>query len=509
MTAGSWTYSDSLDACETGRANALELEMPVRPEPLRDAAKPASRILSPDMPVLLVDDDSGALRSTERVLVSAGITNILACQDPRTVPDLLQSRDFSLVVLDLCMPRLSGEELLPNIITSRPEVPVIIVTGSNEVETVVRCMKAGAYDYLVKPVDRSRLVGGIRRAIELRYLRREVEILRDFRQTSALKFPEAFAHIITNNAAMLAIFRYCESISRSLWPVLVTGETGAGKELIARAIHTLSGRSGAFVAVNAAGLDDNVFSDTLFGHLRGAYTGAEEVRGGLIEQAAGGTLFLDEIGDLAHSSQVKLLRVIQEHEFYPLGSDVAKRTDARLVFATNTDLEALQASGHFRKDLYQRLKTHQVHVPPLRKRLDDIPILVNFFLEKAALALHKKKPSPPKELYALLSTYSFPGNVRELESMVFDAVANHESHMLSMGVFERRIAQDQNAGIGVGVDTGESPFSALDRLPTLAQAGELLIEEAMRRAEGNQTLASRLLGISRPALNRRLNEDRH
>ena len=508
MTPGSWTYADSLETLGAVRTDTLELETPVRPETVGDAGKPAARILSPDMPVLLVDDDSGALRSTERVLMSAGITNILACQDPRNVPELLQTKECSLVLLDLCMPRLSGEELLPNIITSRPEVPVIIVTGSNEVETVVRCMKAGAYDYLVKPVDRSRLVGVVRRAIELRCLRREVEILRDFRQAGALKCPEAFTGIVSNNPAMLAIFRYCESISRSLWPVLVTGETGAGKELIARAIHTLSGRGGAFVAVNAAGLDDNVFSDTLFGHVRGAYTGADEVRRGLIEQAAGGTLFLDEIGDLAHSSQVKLLRVIQEHEFYPLGSDVAKRTDARLVFATNTDLEALQASGQFRKDLYQRLKTHQVHVPPLRRRLDDIPLLVNFFLDKAARALHKKKPSPPKELYALLATYSFPGNVRELESMVFDAVANHESHMLSMGVFETRIAQEQDTGISMALADGESPFATLDRLPTLAQAGELLIGEAMRRAEGNQTLAARLLGISRPALNRRLNEDR-
>jgi DNA-binding NtrC family response regulator len=308
---------------------------------------------------------------------------------------------------------------------------------------------------------------------------------------------------------MHAIFRYCESIAKSLWPVLVTGETGVGKELIARAIHTLSGRAGAFVAVNAAGLDDAVFSDTLFGHVRGAYTGAEDSRKGLIEQAAAGTLFLDEIGDLAHSSQVKLLRVIQEHEFYPLGSDVAKKTDARLVFATNTDLDTLQASGHFRKDLYQRLKTHHVSILPLRKRPDDIPLLLNHFLEKAAAALHKKKPSPPKELYALLATYSFPGNVRELESMVADAVANHESHMLSMAVFESRIAQDSSAHAGSpGRGTGESPYAALDRLPTLSQSNKLLIEEAMRRAEGNQTLASRLLGLSRPALNRRINESR-
>ena len=382
-----------------------------------------------------------------------------------------------------------------------PELP--------EVETVVRCMKAGAYDYLVKPVERSRLISSIRLAIELRYLRREIEILRDYRPSNVLKSPEVFSHIVTNNAEMLGIFRYCESIAKSQWPVLVTGETGVGKELIARAIHTLSGRSRTFVAVNAAGLDDNVFSDTLFGHVRGAYTGAEESRKGLIEQAEGGTLFLDEIGDLTHTSQVKLLRVIQEHEFYPLGSDVARKTDARLVFATNTDLDALQESGHFRKDLYQRLKTHHVHLPPLRNRPEDIPLLVDCFLEKAAVALQKKKPSPPKELYTLLATYSFPGNVRELEGMVADAVANHTSHTLSMASFEARIARGRSGETrSTDHEKGDSPYVSLDNLPTLTQSNDLLIEEAMRRARGNQTLAARLLGISRPALNRRLNETR-
>ncbi len=468
-----------------------------------------SDIISPDLPVLLVDDDSAALKANERALASAGITNILPCQDPRTVPDLLRSQDFSLVLLDLCMPRLSGEDLLPSIVNIRPEVPVVIVTASNEVDTVVRCMRAGAYDYLLKPVERARLIPVVRRAIELRYLRSEVDILRDSRHDGVLKSPEAFSSIVTNNAEMLAIFRYCESIAKSLWPVLVTGETGVGKELIARAIHTLSGRTGAFVAVNVAGVDDNVFSDTLFGHVRGAYTGAEEPRKGLIEQAAGGTLFLDEIGDLPQSSQVKLLRVIQEHEFYPLGSDAAKKTNARLVCATNTDLDAVQASGHFRADLYQRVKTHQVHVPALRKRPDDIPILLDYFLEKTAAELHRKKPSPPKELHTLLATYAFPGNVRELESMVVDAVANHESHIMSMAVFESHIGLTHPAdGRVSGNGNGESPYASLDWLPTLAHSNDLLIEEAMRRAQGNQTLAARLLGISRPALNRRLNEAR-
>lgn len=463
--------------------------------------------VSPELPLLLVDDESHALHSTERMLVSAGITNLLQCQDSREVAGILANREICAVLLDLSMPHLSGEELLPNIVAAYPELPVIVVTGSNEVETAVRCMKVGAFDYMVKPVEKSRLLSGIQRAIELRDLRRENELLRERMLSTVVKCPEAFSEIITNNPGMHAVFRYCESVAISQWPVLITGETGVGKELLARAIHTLSGRSGAFVSVNAAGLDDNVFSDTLFGHVRGAYTGADESRKGLIEQASAGTLFLDEIGDLTQASQVKLLRVLQEREYHPLGSDVAKRTDARIVFATNQDLEALLAQGRFRRDLYHRVKTHHVQLPPLRKRLDDIPLLVDHFLGKAALSLDKKKPSPPKELYSLLAIHSFPGNVRELESMVFDAVTNHTSRMLSMAVFETHItpAPQPDAGQEPRVG-GASAYALFDRLPTMKESMALLIAEAMRRAEGNQTIAARLLGISRTGLNKRLNQ---
>jgi DNA-binding NtrC family response regulator len=464
-------------------------------------------IVSPEWPVLLVDDEVHALQSTERVLVSAGINNILPCQDPRKVAGILSDREISVILLDLSMPHVSGEELLPSIVSDYPEVPVIIVSGVNDVEKAVLCMKAGAFDYMVKPVEINRLLSGVGRAIELRELRRENEVLRERILSDVVKHPEAFSEIVTNNGAMYAIFRYTESIASSLWPVLVTGETGVGKELLARATHVLSGRRGDFVAVNVAGLDDNVFSDTLFGHVRGAYTGADTARRGLIEQAASGTLFLDEIGELSQASQVKLLRVLQEREYYPLGSDVAKRTDARITVATNRDLDAL-APGNFRKDLYHRLKTHHIHIPPLRKRLDDVPLLVNHFLEKAAAALNKKKPSPPKELYPLLAAYSFPGNVRELEGMVFDAVANHESHMLSMALFEARITRDSKAGVAPSAEANDaSPYALFDRLPAIKESVSLLIAEAMRRAEGNQTIAARLLGISRTALNKRLKDE--
>ena len=463
--------------------------------------------MTPELPLLLVDDEAHALQSTERILVSAGITHILTCQDPRKVAEILARQEICLVLLDLSMPHMSGEQVLTEVLSAYPEVPAIILTGANEVETAVRCMRGGALDYMVKPVERSRLLSGVQRAIELRDLRRENEVLRERMLAGAEKCPEAFSDIVTNNAAMHTLFRYCEGVAKSQWPVLVTGETGVGKELLARAIHTLSERKGPFVAVNAAGLDDNVFSDTLFGHVRGAYTGANDPRKGLIEKAAGGTLFLDEIGDLNNASQVKLLRVLQEREYYPLGSDIAKRTDTRVLCATNVDLGELQVSGKFRKDLYHRLKTHHVCIPPLRRRLDDLPLLVDHFLEKAAASLGKKKPSLPKELYSLLATHPFPGNVRELESMVFDAVAHHESRMMSMGVFETRILQDESLREPSTDRAATTHYALFDRLPSLKESAAMLIAEAMRRAEGNQSIAARLLGISRTALNKRLNHE--
>ena len=192
--------------------------------------------------------------------------------------------------------------------------------------------------------------------------------------------PEAFSEIITVSSRMDSIFQYIEAVAASPRPVLITGETGVGKELIARVVHKLSNRPGAFTPVNVAGLDDNVFTDTLFGHRKGAFTDAREARGGLLEQASGGTLFLDEIGDLSPASQVKLLRLLQEGEYLPLGSDVAKRSDARIVVATNQDLENLLSAKKFRKDLYYRLCDHHIRIPPLRDRLEDLPVLVEHFL---------------------------------------------------------------------------------------------------------------------------------
>jgi DNA-binding NtrC family response regulator len=295
-------------------------------------------------------------------------------------------------------------------------------------------------------------------------------------------------------------------------PVLITGETGTGKELFARALHRVSGKPGKFICVNVAGVDDTLFSDTLFGHRRGAFTGADRDRSGLIEEAENGTLFLDEIGDLGMESQVKLLRLLQEHTYYPLGSDILKRSGARIAAATNRDLCSLQQDGGFRKDLFYRLCTHRVHIPPLRERRDDIPILVEYLLEKAAAEMDRRKPTVPRELFVLLNTHPFPGNVRELEGMICDAVSRHHSGVLSLESFREKIGVPMERLVDTASTANLHTFSLSnntlvfpEELPTLRELEDTLIAEALRRAEGNQSIAARLLGISRTTLNSRLN----
>ena len=463
----------------------------------------------PHLPILMVDDESQTLNSFEYVLRSANMNNIIRCQDSRDVMGIFSGQEIEVMMLDLSMPHISGEELLLMVTKDFPEVPVIVITGSNDVETAVACMKTGAFDYMVKPVEKSRLISGVKRAIEIRDLQRENKMLRAHVLSDKLEHPEIFSEIITKSPIMRSIFQYIEAISLSPQPVLITGETGVGKELAAKAIHCLSNRKGAFVPVNIAGLDDNVFADTLFGHKKGAFTGADQSRSGLVEQASGGTLFLDEIGDLSPASQVKLLRLLQDGEFFPLGSDVGKRSDARVAVATNQDIEVLRECGRFRKDLYHRLCVHHVHLPPLRERKEDLSILVDTFLENASKTLGKKKPTPPSELYALLSTYHFPGNIRELQSMILDAVSSHKSGKLSMDVFKSYIRQKQPS---FDIDSKQSlqgenvPVSFSEQLPTLKQTERLLISEAMKRASGNQAIAAQLLGITRQALNKRLKQ---
>ncbi|MBK5275835.1 MAG: sigma-54-dependent Fis family transcriptional regulator [Desulfuromonadales bacterium] len=462
--------------------------------------------LYPHFGVLLVDDEPAWLRSLSLTLErSAGISTISTCQDSRHVMELLETREIGLVLLDLNMPHLAGDELLGLIAERHPEIAVIIISGMNQIESAVNCIKLGAFDYFVKTVEEDRLISGVLRAIRMLELERQNREMSSRMLSGELKCPEAFSGIVTTDRAMHAIFSYIEAVAQSSEPLLIMGESGVGKELIAKAAHALSGCRGQLVAVNVAGLDDVVFADTLFGHMRGAFTGADQPRRGMIEEAADGTLFLDEIGDLSIPSQVKLLRLLQEGEYFPLGSDRPKRLKARVVVATHQDLAQKQAAGTFRRDLYYRLCTHMVHVPPLRERKGDLPPLLDHFLEDAARALGKKKPTPPRELLQMLATYNFPGNIRELKALVYNAVSVHRDRVLSMETFLKTINRPetkQNLEAIKGPE--QNLYAGLERLPTFGEAAELLVEEAMSRANGNQTIAARLLGISQPALSKRL-----
>ncbi|MCK5571096.1 MAG: sigma-54-dependent Fis family transcriptional regulator, partial [Spirochaetes bacterium] len=431
--------------------------------------------LYPDYPVLIVDDEAHIVESQLNVLRSNGINNIISTTDSREVMGLLQSNEVEVVILDLRMPYISGEDILLQIRDDFPHVPVIIITGTNEIDIAVKCMRAGAFDYMVKAVEESRLVSGVSRAIELRELKREYWDLRKRLLSDRLSNPEVFSGIITQNRKMQSIFLFVESIAKTGETVLISGETGVGKELIAGTIHDLSRPEMPFVAVNVAGLDDTMFSDSLFGHRKGAYTGAADSRKGFLQQASGGTILLDEIGDLSPSSQVKLIRLLETREYYPLGSDLAMQTDARIIVSTNKNLNEAVGSGEFRKDLYYRLSAHEIKIPLLRERKKDLPLLVRHFMEEASKKMSKEKLAVPPELIPLLEIYDFPGNIRELRSMIFDAVSKQTEKMLSLKPFKEAMGKDVQV---FSKKQTEELIIFKDRLPTIAQAGDILVAEA-------------------------------
>jgi len=455
----------------------------------------------PTLPLLLVDDEKQMLNSFRRTLNYGGITNIIQCNDPREVPDMLRTQPIEAILLDLLMPHLSGEELMTRLAEEFPEIPVIVITGVREVETAVRCMKLNAYDYLVKPVEEDQLLKSVRHVIEYREMRNEILALRQNLLTEGLRCPDCFSEFTTQNKKMFSIFRYIEAVARSSQAILITGETGVGKEMIAASIHRSSGCPGKFVKITIAGLESTLFSDTLFGHTRGAFTGAEVIRHGLVEEAANGTLFLDEIGDLAIDSQIKLLRLIQEKEYFPIGSDEAKKSHTRIVAATNRDLAKLVQDGKFRNDLYYRLNSHHVSIPPLRERIDDLPFLVEKFFASAAEEFDQVRLSPSTELINLLSYYEFPGNVRELKAIIFDAVAQHTSNRLNLSLFTQYIKPPAHPESRPAPPSpGELDYATMKTLPSLKEANSWLIAEALKRASGNKTVAAQLLGISRQTI---------
>ncbi len=463
--------------------------------------------------VLLVDDEQHALESYTMALRMSGIKEVASCRDSTKVLETIRNGHFTVCILDLIMPVVSGEEVLEHIKQEFPNITVIMITGVNEVETAVRCIKNGAFDYLVKPVERSRLVACVRRAFEIQELQQENQLLKDRMLSGRLAHSEAFAAIITQNPVMQSIFQYIEAIAPSRQPILVTGETGAGKELLIKAIHQLSGTEQPLVAANVAGIDDQAFADTLFGHVKGAFTGADQRREGLVAKAADGILHLDEIGDLSPESQIKLLRLLEEKEYFPLGSDTPKKTDARIIVSTNHPIETLQDSGRFRSDLFYRLRTHHIHLPPLREKPEDIPLLLGHFLDEAARSMGKQPLRCPVDLIEALSRHPFPGNIRELKSLVYDAVSRCSGETLSIQDFpsldlrnKPRLPRTGDRS-PQGSETWPGSLRKLQSLPTIEEADTDLIAEALRRCESNKSMAARILGISRQRLARQLKKE--
>ena len=457
-------------------------------------------------PVILVVEDEQYVRESLTAYLDDLGFRVLVAENGLSGLELFRSRRPDIVMTDLRMPVMDGFALVEAIAAEAEFTPIVVVSGAGAVDEAVRAMRLGAWDYLSKPIfnlDELQIV--LERSLERARTKYELERLRRHLSDGTLEDEAAFTGILTASPRMRTIFLYLESVAPSRQPVLITGETGTGKELIARAVHALSGLRGPFVAINLAGLDDAMFSDTLFGHQRGAYTGADRAREGLIRQASGGTLFLDEIGDLPLGCQVKLLRLLQEGEYLPLGSDKVQRSEARIVVATHADLKSRMEQGVFRPDLYYRLCSHRVELPPLRDRTEDLPLLTGHFLKKAATKLGKRAPIAPAELNSYLAAYRFPGNIRELEAIIHDAVARSGSRILPL--------ESVLAAIGSGMLSPSSPDPVVcgcqacpfaETFPTLKNAENILVSEALRLADNNQRLAAAYLGITRQALNKRL-----
>jgi two-component system nitrogen regulation response regulator GlnG len=461
-----------------------------------------------NFPVLIVDDEPQYLQGAAVALRVAGF-EVTTISDPLAAIETVKSRPFGAILLDILMPGMRGDELLDSLISLSPPSAVIMATAVNDIEIAVNCMRRGAFDYLVKPVERDRLVTTVARAVEMVELRSENRRLKEGLLRNQLKSPEIFEDIVTRDNQMFLIFRYIEAIAQTPMPVLIYGETGTGKELIAKAIHRASGRKGEFVCVNAAGMTDALFNDALFGHEKGAFTGADSKRAGLTAKAAGGTLFLDEIGDIVPESQIKLLRLLEERTYYPTGSDTPRTSDARIIAATNRDLNMMRKEGKFRDDLYYRLEAHTIEIPSLRQRRNDIALLIDHFAEMISRQLNKEPPLITDEFYDKCSRYDYPGNIRELRNIISDAVSILDGSSLTASTLPSKLTQNISPlNPAFSPEFNHETLKYWQTLPAIKEAEQLLIEEALRRAKGNQTIAAQLLGMTRSALNKRLTRAR-
>ena len=372
------------------------------------------------MKMLIVDDEEVSLSSVKRILKWRGIKNVETCDNGREAMKRIRTENFDIVLLDLLMPDVDGMQVLESTKPFCPQTEFLILTAVDDIPTTVRAMRQGAYDYLVKPVDNDLLFLSIERAYERKGLLAGLSVNAG---CEVPDIPPAFAETVTEDKQMKALVSYAQVMARSGNPILITGESGTGKELMAHGIHRAGpAPSGPFVAVNVSAIPATMFESQFFGHARGAFTGADSPHAGYFEQADGGTLFLDEVGELPLALQSKLLRVLEDKTFIPLGAQTPVRVDVRLLSATNTDLDAACQEGKFRIDLMFRLKSACICLPPLRERRGDIPVLAMHFL-KNACERHKKNISGfSPEAFNLLSHKDYPGNIRELSQIVENAV---------------------------------------------------------------------------------------
>ena len=449
---------------------------------------------------LLIADDEVFIREGLAEGLAGPDISVEEAGDGHQARARLLEGEYDVVVLDLRMPGPGGMEILEDLRQDHPDTQTIILTAHGSVDTAVEAMKKGAFDFLTKPVDLTHLRLMVQRAAEQGELIRENRNLHS-RLDNRLESEDVFRRVVQHSPAMQKAIRTVKHVALSDVPILVRGETGSGKELVARIIHDRSRRrEGPFVAVNCGGFTEDLFSSELFGHVRGAFTGAHADRPGRFGLAEAGTLFLDEIGEVPQKNQVELLRVLESHEYHPLGDPRVHQADVRIIAATNRNLEDAVAAGVFREDLYYRLNVVPIDVPPLRNRREDIPVLVETFFEESCRAYDQplKKASP--ETMGVLAGHSWPGNVRELRNVVQRLVVTNPDRIMSPAHVAEVLGKE-------GPQTGSEPGDI--RIPlggTIQEAEAELIRQTLARVTSNRREAATILGISVRSLQYKLKQ---
>jgi len=465
---------------------------------------------------VLVADDEASIRFVLREALEEAGHEVIDVDSGEAAWAQLEKGGFDIAFLDIRMPGPTGLELLDRLRSASSETSVVVITAQNALENAVEAMKRGALDYLVKPFQMVEVLALVEKALRTRALEREVRALR--REVRSRPPAPTGERMVGKSSAVLDVFKTIGRVAARDVAVLVTGESGTGKELVARAIHQASPRAAnAFVAVNAAAIPRELLESELFGHERGSFTGAIESRAGRFREAAGGTLFLDEIGDMPIELQAKLLRVLQSGEVTAVGGKRAEKVDVRIVAATHRDLDAEVRAGRFREDLVYRLRVVPIHIPPLRERPEDIPVLAQHFVERWAGELGTQARWLSEEALEFLASYEWPGNVRELENAIKRALVLASHDVLGADDF-RFLRGAPPSGEGAAGDTLEAlvrrEVTALlaspeprDLHPQLLERTERpLIEAVLAHTNGNQLRAAQLLGINRNTLRKRITE---